>query len=472
MDQQTYSGDQQLQQSSQVETDQQTIGEERKWCCSIIKLQFDPVAGIKNKVKNAVKSSNIKSHFTLVTRVLKGKSKEITIIPEVGLFIFFLANFIHSVVNFAVKQKPLAYNIVCNIVASVSLIVSLCKLVCTLVRRCKTVQNSNKIKPEDDKENKYLTAMKIEENAQTQDNPVQQMSENQLDSLTIVKELIIKFLQEYFLYPVIICSLYGLVNEKQWQFNDTLAGYGFLLFLYSVCMDALYTKLKYVWVVQKLIVSLSCDDDDTWKKVLTKSILPSLFIMPHIIIFALMYWVILMIIGIRIYVDSFSGEIDENVGNFSGEIDQVNTSNTGNYKVAPWTGYMIFCGFYLPAFSVLTFHVLNRAWLLDDETESRGDKIFYFLHDPWVYSVVPFLIVPFIAFCVGIYLPDYDSSEFEVDPNAKSTAEILGLIFIIVFLLCNIRAAVIFAITVIVLPIAIVITVVCCIDDIVNYLKQ
>ena len=271
--------------------------------------------------------------------MLKEKSKEVAIIPEVGLFIFFLANFIHSVVNFAVKQKPLVYNIACNIVASVSLIVSLCKLVCTLVRRCKTVQNSNKIKPEDDKENKYLTAMKIEENAQTQDNPVQQMSENQLDSPTIVKELIIKFLQEYFLYPVIICSLYGLVNEKQWQFDDTLAGYGFLLFLYSVCMDALYTKLKYVWVVQKLIVSLSCNDEDTWKKVLIKSILPSLFIMPHIIIFALMYWVILMIIGVRIYVDSFSGEIDENVGNFSG---QVNTSDMGNYKVAPWTGYMIF----------------------------------------------------------------------------------------------------------------------------------
>ena len=44
MDQQTHSGDQQLQQPSQVEADQQTVGEERKYCCHIIKLQFDPVA--------------------------------------------------------------------------------------------------------------------------------------------------------------------------------------------------------------------------------------------------------------------------------------------------------------------------------------------------------------------------------------------------------------------------------------------
>ena len=66
-------------------------------------------------------------------------------------------------------------------------------------------------------------------------------------------------------------------------------------------------------------------------------------------------------------------------------------------------------------------------------------------------------MVSFIAFCVGIYLPDYDSSEHEVDANARNVAEILGVVFIIIFLLCNIQATVIFAIIIAVIGIIVVI---------------
>ena len=66
-------------------------------------------------------------------------------------------------------------------------------------------------------------------------------------------------------------------------------------------------------------------------------------------------------------------------------------------------------------------------------------------------------MVPFIAFCVGIYLPDYDSSKFEVDANARDAAGILGVTFISTFLLFNIKATVIFAIIIIVIGIIVVI---------------
>ena len=100
---------------------------------------------------------------------------------------------------------------------------------------------------------------------------------------------------------------------------------------------------------------------------------------------------------------------------------------------------MIFCGFYLPVASVIVYLVLNRAWFID-EIESKLAKIFFFLFDPVAYIAVVFLMGPFIAFCVGTYLPDYDGSEFEVDPDARNAAQVLGFIFIIIFLLCNIRA--------------------------------
>ena len=65
--------------------------------------------------------------------------------------------------------------------------------------------------------------------------------------------------------------------------------------------------------------------------------------------------------------------------------------------------------------------------------ESKCEKIFFFLYDPVAYLAVPFLMVPFIAFYVGIYLPDYDSSEYEVDSVARSMAAGLGFIFTIIF---------------------------------------
>ena len=440
MDQQMYSGDQQLQQSLQVKT----------------------------KNKSVIKSSDIESIFLLASKVFKDNKK----VTDVCLFVFFLANFILSIVNIAVKQEPLGYNITCNIISFISLIVSLCTLVNDILLRCckkYKEQKSNKIKPENGNENKKSTAMvleleDIEHNVQNQytdseDKLVQQVAKNELKPVAIVKQLAKKLLLELLLYPTIICSLYGLINEKQWQFDDALAGYNFLSFLFSVCMDAFYTKLKYIWIVQKLIISESHNANDKCKMVLIRCTLPCLSVIPHIFLLALVHWLIMAIIGVRIYIDNFSREINYtsiNADNFSGEIDQANTSDTGGYDITPYTGYMIFCGFYLPVTSVIVYVVLNRAWF-SDEIESKCEKILFFFYDPVAYIVVPFLMIPFIAFCAGIFFPDYigNTSEYEVNPNAWENAAGLGYIFIVIFLLCNIRAALIFAITLIVPPLVI-----------------
>ena len=86
--------------------------------------------------------------------------------------------------------------------------------------------------------------------------------------------------------------------------------------------------------------------------------------------------------------------------------------------------------------------------------------MFHFVYDPVAYVATIFLMVPFIAFCVGIYLPDYDSSEFEVDANARDAAGILGIIFFFAFLLFNIKATVIFAIIIVVVGITVAIIIV------------
>ena len=70
---------------------------------------------------------------------------------------------------------------------------------------------------------------------------------------------------------------------------------------------------------------------------------------------------------------------------------------------------MIFCGFYLPVASLIVFIVLNRIRLSDSDEKSKQEKMLFFLTDPIAYIVVPFLMVPFIPFCVGTFLYNYDS---------------------------------------------------------------
>ena len=160
----------------------------------------------------------------------------------------------------------------------------------------------------------------------------------------------------------------------------------------------------------------------------------------------------LAIIGVRIYVD-----------NFAMKIDQANGLDTGDYKVASYTSYMIFCGFYLSVASIIMHVVLNRVW--SDKTQSTCKKIWFFILDPVAYIVVPFLMIPFIVFCVGSFLPDYDNSEFDIDLHAKNAAMYLGVAFIVIFIFDNISATVAFgillvAITVIVIIIAIILAII------------
>ena len=73
-------------------------------------------------------------------------------------------------------------------------------------------------------------------------------------------------------------------------------------------------------------------------------------------------------------------------------------------------------------------------------------KLFAFMRDPLAYLTIIVLMALFIIFTVGTYLPEYDSSDFEVALNARKAMEGLGSCFITFFLLSNLQAAIIFTI--------------------------
>ena len=433
------------------------VGRIGKLCNNILlEVQFDPVTCIREgDYTKAVKPSNIKVNYKLVNSILhepianNSTVQKILHICDIVLSILILGHLIYSIVEFALKQGPLGYIIACLIIFSTSSVVASLKLGYSIYSYWQKVQHRGRIEPQGttDTQNQHLQRTSL---------------------ISTLKKLALnsKLGHEIFIYGMIICGLYRSVNERSWRFHNTLARFGFIAFVLGILMDGWQTKCKIIFlVIRSLYHNMQLQDN--WKAKLKKYLLPSLSVMSHVIFLALMHWLIIAIIGVRIYVDSFSRDINETriyTGNFSKEIDQANTSDTGDYDITSYTVYMIICGAYLPVASVIVFTVLNRAWL-SDGGKSQYQKIFYCFVDPIAYIVVPSMMVPFIAFCVGIFLPDYDSSEYEVDSDAQSAAIILGVAFIAIFLLCNVWATLIFMITVIV--IGVIITIICLIVPII-----
>ena len=98
-----------------------------------------------------------------------------------------------------------------------------------------------------------------------------------------------------------------------------------------------------------------------------KCCLSIFLLIPHLFLFILIHWLTLAIIGTRIYIDNFSIEIDQ--GNrletsdyplyriYADNFTEGNVSETGGYKVAPYTAYMISCGIYLPVASAIILFI-------------------------------------------------------------------------------------------------------------------
>ena len=193
--------------------------------------------------------------------------------------------------RFAIKQDPLVYNIVCNSVTFIGLVIGSCTLAYTLYKHYTKEQHKN---------------------TQQLENGDHKQVDEELDTATLL-ELALDILKESFIYPAVICSLYGFINERSWQFDNALSGIHFLMFLFSLCYDALYTKPKYIWAIQKIISSLCYELDEDETKCIMKCCLSPLLFTPHLLLLILIHWLTLAIIGTRIYIDNFSTKIDQEI---------------------------------------------------------------------------------------------------------------------------------------------------------------
>ena len=250
----------------------------------------------------------------------------------------------------------------------------------------------------------------------------------------VLKEYLLHSVGELLIFPCLIYSLYGYVNEMSWQFNDTIGRFSFVLFVFTVVMDTLCLKFYCIWLIQKIIrVSYNKfdelqDESLDEKTKLCRYISPLYMTIPFTILLTLLHWSMLAIVGVRIHVDNFI------------DIKYNSSEYTGSYKSVAFTRYMIFCCAYLPIASWIVFIILNKYWFYEVfsvikqsadqeicmQSISTWIKLMSFVFDPAAYISITLLMLPFIAFTIGAFLPDYNYND--VTNSVGTTAGSLGIL--------------------------------------------
>ena len=357
----------------------------------------------------------------------------------VGLFTFYLAHFISQIVIFTREDEHPAYNIICIIISTTSLLHGFCKGIIHSLCMCHSIENQNKL-------------LKDEETHNDERGVKQKVVYGPYSGKHLYKILLADKIWELLIYPSIICSLYGFVNGKGWEFDGTVATIHFVLLIYSIIMDIIYVKIIYIWILQR-VVRIAYYKNAVLKKTscFTGYLSRVSVSIIYGIVSSLVHWLMIAIIGVRVYVDNEENHISNNSV-------PINISDT-NYKSSAYTYtyYMIFCGAYLPITTAIVYILLNRNWFHKIFKFKLPPSLFIFrklpltcVHvstHPLPYFAVIFLMVPFIAFAVGSFLVDYNSSV--LPSNTKSAAQGLGVCFVILFLISNIQAVIGFVITVI-----------------------
>ena len=361
---------------------------------------------------------------------------------KAGLFVYFSANLVYSIIAVIIQKEDLVFHLIYIIISLTGFVSGLMTM--HIKKLC--------IRDNDtEDETELLNSM---------DPHIGRVQGDQHKAKRVAVGYVLLSLGEFLIYPTLICTLYGFINERAWRFDNGISGCYFVFLLYSVVMQFLYMNVYAILLVARVARAayvkydvLLQPTETEWKRYFT----PVYLTIGLAVLTALTHWFMIGIIGVRMYVD-----------NFTPDKDDTNSSipDTGDYKVSPFSRYMIACSIYLPILSWITYIILNKSWFFEvfsaiyqmtngADSMSPQDiwykKLLAFLKDPLAYIVTVVLMLSFVAFTAGAYLVDYNIEDYEVASSARSTIQGIAPCFIIFFVLSNLQAVIIFVITLVTL---------------------
>ena len=354
---------------------------------------------------------------------------------KVVLFIYYLTNCVYSIAAVSIQRDHYTYHLVYLFIAVTGL---LFEVVVIVVDILDSRQRSSRIRGESLPPEAWETEHR----------------NYYRKAKTVFIDCVLLSLGELLIQPILICILYGFINERAWQFNDVISGLNFFIILYSLLMELIFTKILVIHLVKKITQATYTKYNGLvrpskpiqWKKYFY-------LILSFAVATALTHWAMIGIISVRIYVDNFTTE----KYNVDGD-----SLNTGNYRMTPFTGYMIGFTLCFPIFTSVVFVLLNKLWFYEvcsvihlSTITRRSEsiitpklswsiKLFAFIRDPIALLTVIVFMTLFIIFSVGTYLPDYNDSHYDVASGARDAIEGFRVWFIFLFLMSNLQATMIF----------------------------
>ena len=347
---------------------------------------------------------------------------------KVILLIYYLTNCVYSIAAVSIQRDHYAYYLVYFFITMTGLVFEAVTIVTGILE---IVHRSSRIRGE---------SLPQEARATEHRNYYRKAK-------AVFIDCVLLSLGELLIHPILVCTLYGFINERAWQFNSAIAGLNSLFFLYSLLMGFAFNVILVIHLVKTIIKAKY--GTYTQSNVLVQPLQCNKIyhlILPFATATASTQWAMIGITVVRMYVDSFTTEKDN--------VD-CDLLNTGNYRMTPYTGYMIGFALCFPIFASVVFVLLNKSVIHRStitcicRSESNtlkllwSIKLFAFIRDPIALLAVIVFMTLFIIFSVGAYLPDYDLSCYD---GARTAIEGLGACFIIYFMIFNLQATIIFVI--------------------------
>lgn len=156
------------------------------------------------------------------------RSCGVNLMYKVGLVVYFFANFVYAIVAATLQKEEVVYYVIYGCLSLIGCVFELI-LIIAYIRRLVVQAFMEEREFNLPQEGGTPTTL-------AQDYPRKARS--------VIVDYVLLSLGECLIHPVLICTLYGFVNERAWEFGSAIAICNLVFFSYSVIMEVIYIKFN------------------------------------------------------------------------------------------------------------------------------------------------------------------------------------------------------------------------------------
>ena len=203
--------------------------------------------GEQNTTECDVGKCNASNSFTGFIDILYKNKKlpwnscEKKLIYKLGLLFYYTANVVYSIAAIVMQKDHIAFHVTRIIMSSLGLVVEIVMMVAHGKKLCILDNNMEEEKGLLKSTDAHTNKMPVDKTARVQ--------EFRRKAGRVILDYVLSSLGEFLIYPILICTLYGFINERAWELNDAISICNFAFLLYSVIMELLYMNVCVIFHV-------------------------------------------------------------------------------------------------------------------------------------------------------------------------------------------------------------------------------